>query len=238
MAQNKKRKLSRELALSLGSWLMKWLIQIIGATTRVQAVIGSEVVENLLKNRRPVIFCFWHNRIFYSSWYLHKYLFKKGIMLTVLISQSDDGELIARVVKRWGGRLARGSSTRGGREALQILSNALKKQNSSIVTTPDGPKGPVYQFQMGTVLLSQFTQCEIIPICFAADRAWVFRSWDKFIIPKPFSRTVVSFGQPYIVPRKLSEDEKENERLKLEKAMMEQVRQTEALLQGFISQKG
>lgn len=235
---SQKRQLKKELLLKFASWLMRWVIQFIGATTRIQAIVGSEVVSDLLKNRRPVIFCFWHNRIFYSSWYLWRYLFRKGVMLTVLISQSDDGELIARVVERWGGKLARGSSTRGGREALRILNTALKKDNSSVVTTPDGPKGPLYSFQMGTVLVSQFTQSEIVPVSFACDRAWVLRSWDKFIIPKPFAKTVVCIGEPYTVARKLTEAEKEEERLKIESIMIEQVTQAEALLQGFTSQKG
>lgn len=151
----------------------------------------------------------------------------------MLISKSDDGEIIARVVGLWGGDLARGSSSRGGKEALMILNNALKKKNSSIVTTPDGPRGPVYEFQAGTILLSQFTQSEIVPITFSADRYWTLRSWDKFIIPKPFAKIAVSFGEPYIVPRKLSEEEKELQRQKMQSAMLEQNREVDE----FIAQK-
>lgn len=209
---------------------MRALIQVIGRTCRVQAVIGQNVIDDLLKNRRPVIFSFWHNRIFYSSYYLYRHLFKKGVHLTVLISKSDDGEIIARVVGLWGGDLARGSSSRGGREALMILNNALKKKNSSIVTTPDGPRGPVYEFQAGTILLSQFTQSEIVPITFAAEKFWALRSWDKFMIPKPFSKVVVSFGAPHVVNRKLDDAGKEAERVKMQELMLAQNREAESLL--------
>lgn len=217
---------------------MRYVIQILGDTTRVQKIIGFEIIEDLLKNPRPVIFCFWHNRIFYSSWFLLRYVFCKGIMITVLISQSKDGELIAQVVKRWGGKVARGSTSRGGREALQILAKAIRREKSSVVTTPDGPRGPVYHFQLGTIILSQLTQCEIIPICFAAKPAWVFNSWDRFVVPKFFAKTVISIGKPYIVPRKLSEQELENERVKMEKTMKEQVQETEEILEKLLSQKG
>ncbi|MCB1147904.1 MAG: lysophospholipid acyltransferase family protein [Leptospiraceae bacterium] len=225
-----KRSFRKELLLAIASRAMRWLIQGIGRTCRVKIVVGEEVIEDLLNNRRPVIFCFWHNRIFFSAYYLYRHLFRKGIHLTVLISQSDDGELIARVVKLWGGTLARGSSTRGGKDALSILNKAIRKENSSIVTTPDGPKGPVYQFQLGTVIAAQFTGAEIVPICFDADKKWELKSWDKFIIPKPFSNVVVSFGKPVKLTRSKSEEEREESRLVIENIMRQQKDQVTSLL--------
>ncbi|MCS6983526.1 MAG: lysophospholipid acyltransferase family protein [Leptospiraceae bacterium] len=233
-----KHKKSKEFFFRLASWLLKHIIQILGDSTRLLKIEGHDVLEDLLKNRRPVIFCFWHNRIFYSSWFLLRYVFCHNIMITVLISRSEDGELIARVVERWGGKLARGSTSRGGREALQVLAKALRQEKSSVVTTPDGPRGPMYHFQMGTVILSQLTQCEIVPICFAARPAWIFRSWDRFLVPRPFSKTVINIGKPYVVPRQLTQIELEQEREKLEQRMRAQVQETENLLDSLISQKG
>lgn len=226
-----RRSLYKEFMLAIASRIMRWLIQGIGRTCKIKMQIGDDVIQDLLKNRRPVIFAFWHNRIFYASYFLYRFFFKKGVHLTVLISQSDDGEIIARVVHLWGGTLARGSSTRGGKDALSIINKAIRKNNSSIAVTPDGPKGPKYVMQMGSIIAAQLTGAEIVPISFEAKKKWVLRSWDNFIIPKPFSPVVVSVEKPISVPRTSSESEREKVRQMVEKQMMQQLSDVESLMQ-------
>ncbi|MCR9144140.1 MAG: lysophospholipid acyltransferase family protein [bacterium] len=207
-------------------------IRLLSMTCTIVVEQGKEHLEDLIANPRPAIFSFWHNTIFFMVYYHAYRVIKKGIPLSVLISQSKDGELIARTAQLYGSRAARGSSTRGGREAFQILLKTVKKEKGSVVTTPDGPQGPVYYFQAGTVVLSQVTGAPVVPIGYACTRAWVFRSWDQFIVPKPFSKIAVGIGEPYTVPRKLPDDAAaERERQELERRMMAMIHKAENFLE-------
>jgi lysophospholipid acyltransferase (LPLAT)-like uncharacterized protein len=210
----------------IGQWigvsLLKWSMELIYKTCRITYVDGSDIRSDILSRRRPVIFLFWHNRIFMAAIYLKRTFFDKGVHLTVLISQSDDGEAIANVVERWGGDVARGSTSRGGKEALTILSHAITRRKSSVVITPDGPRGPMYVFQSGAIVASQLTQTELVPVCIAPRRFWRLNSWDGFLIPKPFTELLVSIWPGETEPRKLSETEREERRQRIEQRMREQ----------------
>lgn len=210
-------------------WIIRLGMRVIGFFSKIIHIEGKDTLDDIIKNKKPVIFSFWHNRIFFASHFLHQYVFRKGVHLTVLISQSKDGEFIARVVEGWGGTTARGSATRGGKEAMHQIFSAVKKK-SAIVTTPDGPRGPVYDFKAGTMVIAQLTQIPIIPVSFAAKPAWVLNSWDKFVIPKFFSKIVISIGDPIYVPRKLNEQEKETYRASLQKEMMKNLETAEQCL--------
>ncbi len=206
----------------LGVTLLKWLMEFIYMTCRVTYVEGKEIRDDILSRRRPVIFLFWHNRIFMAAIYLKRTFFDKGVHLTVLISQSNDGEAIANVVERWGGEVARGSSSRGGKEALTMLSHALGRRKSSVVMTPDGPRGPMYVFQAGAIVASQLTQTELVPVCVAPRKFWRLNSWDGFLIPKPFTELLVSLRPSETEPRKQNEEEREARRVIHEKRMLDQ----------------
>ena len=221
---------------NITTWLTAGLsylaIRLISITCTVVVEQGREHLDDLIQNPRPAIFSFWHNTIFYMVYYHAYQVIRKGIPLNVLISQSKDGELIARTAQLYGSRTARGSSTRGGREAFQALLKTVKREKGSVVTTPDGPKGPVYHFQLGTVVLSQTTGAPVVPIGYACTRAWVFRSWDQFIVPKPFSKIAVGIGEPYTVPRRLADDAAvEAERKELERRMMDMIHKAENYLE-------
>jgi lysophospholipid acyltransferase (LPLAT)-like uncharacterized protein len=226
-------KISNPMFKKMGHWLgvtlLKWLMEFIYMTCRVTYVEGNEIREDILSRRRPVIFLFWHNRIFMAAIYLKRTFFDKGVHLTVLISQSSDGEAIANVVERWGGDVARGSSSRGGKEALTMLNNALGRRKSSVVMTPDGPRGPMYVFQAGAIVASQLTQTELVPVCVAPRRFWRLNSWDGFLIPKPFTELLISLRAPEVEPRKQSEEEREVRRALHEKRMLEQRENLDAL---------
>lgn len=212
----------KKFAHWLGVTLLKWLMEFIYLTCRVTYVEGKDIRDDILNRRRPVIFLFWHNRIFMAAIYLKRTFFDKGVHLTVLISQSNDGEAIANVVERWGGDVARGSSSRGGKEALTMLNHALGRRKSSVVMTPDGPRGPMYVFQAGAIVASQLTQTELVPVCVSPRRFWRLNSWDGFLIPKPFTELLVSLQPSEIEPRKQTEEERETRRSYHERRMLEQ----------------
>jgi lysophospholipid acyltransferase (LPLAT)-like uncharacterized protein len=141
-----------------------------------------------------VIYAVWHGRLL-----LLPYLYgRRGSH--VLASRSRDGELVARWVRRFGLEPVRGSSTRGGGEALRRLARALRS-GGEVVVVPDGPRGPREVCKPGVIALARLTGAPIMPMALGASREWRLHSWDEFRIPRPFARCVMRFGEPIQVPR-------------------------------------
>ena len=153
---------------------------------------GEENFRALWAAGRPVIFTIWHGRLLAPT-YHHR---REGVVS--LVSRHRDGEYIARTVERWGYTLVRGSSSRGGREALRELI-AHVRAGRSLALMPDGPRGPFQSMKPGPVLIAQRTGAPIVPVAAGADRAWFFGSWDRFLVPKPFARMRIVYGEPVAV---------------------------------------
>jgi lysophospholipid acyltransferase (LPLAT)-like uncharacterized protein len=146
-----------------------------------------------------VIYTLWHGRLLPLT-YLHR---KQDI--ATLISQSSDGEYIARVVERWGYTAIRGSSSRGGSGALREMVK-LARAARSMAITPDGPRGPRQQLKPGVLTLAQLTGQPMIPMSASATRAWwVDARWDRFLVPKPLATVFVRYADPVYVPRAADE---------------------------------
>jgi lysophospholipid acyltransferase (LPLAT)-like uncharacterized protein len=143
--------------------------------------------------------CYWHQHQLFCG----KYLLAqgaRGLEVGWLISPSVDGEIGAMMVRRFGGHAIRGSSTNTGARALRDYYQALVKDNLSPVITPDGPRGPRFKFKPGAILLAQMSGRPMLPMAYAASRAWLIK-WDKFVIPQPFSRIAIAIGAPRYVAR-------------------------------------
>ena len=156
-----------------------------------------EGAENYLRLRREgkrVIFVFWHGHLL-PLVHVHR---NEGIV--VLVSEHKDGEYIARVILRHGFGTARGSSTRGGVKGLKAILRAAR-DDRDLAFTPDGPKGPRHVFKRGALVAAQLTGLPLITVAVGADRAWYLKSWDRFMIPKPFSSLRVRYGKPRWVSR-------------------------------------
>ena len=121
-----------------------------------------------------------------------------GKRLHVLISRHNDGRIIAEAVKWFGIKSVAGSSSKGGREAVSSLL-AIAENGDHLGITPDGPRGPAHECKFGVVTLSQKAQIEILPVAYSVDRKWKLRSWDGMIVPKPFARATLVFGEPILV---------------------------------------
>ncbi len=208
----------RRFSYFLLKHMAKWLLQLIWRSCRIQAIEGEENILPIYENSGSIIPCYWHQRHIFCGYYLIHHL-QKRFKTGILISPSVDGEVPAQLVQSWGLHVIRGSATRTGARAIRDLYQVVKNDGISPAATPDGPKGPIYEFKSGMVLLAQLTQSPIVPITYGADRYWVLKSWDHFIIPKPFARIQISVGKPYYVPRKASAAEQENMRLEIEKQM-------------------
>jgi lysophospholipid acyltransferase (LPLAT)-like uncharacterized protein len=122
---------------------------------------------------------------------------------TILVSHSKDGEFVSRVLQCFGAHVTRGSSSRGGAQALREIVRKVRGGYHAALT-PDGPRGPRYHVQPGIVAVAQKTGAAIVPVTYSARWKKVFRSWDAFLIPLPFSRIVVIYGQPIYVPASAS----------------------------------
>ena len=150
------------------------------------------------RQRKPFIFVFWHGQML-PLIYHHR---NEGIV--VLVSEHSDGEYITRVIHEHGFNTARGSSTRGGVKGLKGILRAAR-EGKDLGFTPDGPKGPRHEFKWGALVAAQLTGLPLVPIGVGADRAWYLNSWDRFMIPKPFSSVGIRYGAPRWVPRDASE---------------------------------
>jgi hypothetical protein len=208
-----------KFTLFAASYLLEKLMKLIGYSCRVNIVEGKEIFDKIVEEKKPVAYCFWHNRIFYLSYFLYRYSHRKGLKITALISQSKDGEIISRVVKAFGGRSARGSTTRGGIGAVKTLLRCVR-DGYALAITPDGPRGPVYKFQSGAIFVSSFAQVPIVPITCTFEKAWVFKSWDKFMIPKPFSKINVYVEKPLWIEKEIKPEAAEKCQKNLENIML------------------
>jgi len=181
----------QRLALFFIGWLGYLAVQLIGPTLRWQISIeeGGPPSE-----RFHGIYVFWHRCIFPATYWYRR----RGI--AVMTSSSFDGEYIARIIERFGFLAVRGSSSRGGVRALLGMHKVIE-QGHTVAFTIDGPRGPRYVAKPGPVLLARNTGAPIYSFHIALEKAWVLKSWDGFMIPKPFSRAVLKVGALIPVPR-------------------------------------
>ena len=179
--------LTQRLSLWLISWLGYLAIRLIGHTLRPSFTYepGSENEPRT----RPAIYCFWHRCVFAAG-----YLFRDH-EIRVLTSRSYDGEYIARIIERLGFRAVRGSSSRGAVQSLRELQRELEL-GEYVAFTIDGPRGPRYVAKAGPIHLARVTGAPIFCFYVVPERAWVLKSWDAFMIPKPFSRVHVYVRTP------------------------------------------
>jgi lysophospholipid acyltransferase (LPLAT)-like uncharacterized protein len=169
---------------------------------RVVAVVGEEHLDEVLARWPTFLPCWWHQHTLFCAQYLLGQQQRRSLRVGFLVSPSVDGELGAMILRRAGGYVIRGSSSRTGALALKEYFQALTRDRVSPVLSPDGPRGPRFEFKPGALLLAQMSGRPIVPMAYAASRAW-FVHWDRFVLPWPFSRIVIAIGAPRTVPRVL-----------------------------------
>jgi lysophospholipid acyltransferase (LPLAT)-like uncharacterized protein len=184
---------------------------------------GAHHHEQFTKHGRPVIFALWHGRLLPLG-FLHR---AQG--LVTLISQSRDGEYLARLLLHWGFENVRGSSSRGGSEALRELIRRVRA-GRSLAITPDGPRGPMQKLKPGVLIAAQLTGVPIIPITCAATAGWWPGRWDRFLIPRPFATVRVRYGEPHLVPRNADEEEIQRRTSELERQLNEMTAEVDKLV--------
>ena len=192
---------ARERLYRLGLPLALGIIRAWWRMCRVVKVEGEQHLAAALAESPSVLPCYWHQHQLYCGKYLLEQR-ARGMKVGLLISPSVDGEIGAMLARRLGAYTIRGSSTHTGARALRDYYQALVKDGISVAITPDGPRGPRHQFKPGAILLAQLSGRPILPMAYAASRAWRIK-WDRFVIPKPFARIAIAIGPPRHVPRTL-----------------------------------
>ena len=160
----------------------------LASTWRINELNG-DVIRRLRATHQPFILAFWHGRMLPLLWH------HRGQGINILVSEHGDGEIIARVAEALGCRTIRGSTSRGaGRALLGLIRKA--REGGEIAITPDGPRGPAESFATGALVVAQRSGVPIVTLAAGASSAWRLKSWDGFMIPKPFARVTIAYGNP------------------------------------------
>lgn len=177
-----------------GAWLLSWLVRLLLGTLRVE-IRGAKAPS------RPFIYAFRHGQ------QLSLLRYPRPDRVTLLASLSRDGSIQNHVMRRFGFEVIRGSSSRGGAAGLLALIRAARS-GSSIAMAVDGPRGPEGVVKKGVLAVAKSSRLSILPLVSAASSRWCLRkSWDKFEIPKPWSRVVIICGSPISIPERVDEGE-------------------------------
>jgi lysophospholipid acyltransferase (LPLAT)-like uncharacterized protein len=173
-------------------------------------VVGKVTAQNYIAS-------LWHNRLLIFPFVLRRFFPDRHG--AALISASRDGELLADAIKRFGYDVVRGSSSRLGASAILQLSQTLAS-GRDVVITPDGPRGPAYELGQGIVFLAQKSGASVVPVNIEYSSCWRLKSWDRFILPRPFAKVHVIIGSPHHVELSDTPEQFEAERQRLQQAMM------------------
>jgi lysophospholipid acyltransferase (LPLAT)-like uncharacterized protein len=207
--------LRQRIVLSLIIWAGYWVIRLIGPTLRV--CISREEGAQETVDQRPLIVSFWHACIIPATYIC------RDIGVRVMSSYSYDGEYMGRIIRRYGFVAVKGSSSRNAVRALLGLRRALE-EGWTVAFTLDGPRGPRYQVKPGPVALARSAGVPLSTFHMAVERAWVLNTWDRLMIPKPFSRVLMRFGKMIPVPRDAADGELERYQADLQ-ASLDRVRE-------------
>jgi len=204
----KKKDLISLIAIKF-AWL---LIQVLGKTGFIN-VLNRKYLKHAYNNGQPVMFVVWHGTMLLPI-YAHRHE-----QIVAMVSEHDDGEIIAQTIHRLGYQTVRGSSTRGGTKAYREMLKKLNEGNNCTIL-PDGPTGPRHVFKKGALLLAQRGGALILPLTFSAKNPISLKTWDRFTLWRPFTRICLAYGKPMKLPRKTDPKTLERYRLKIENRMI------------------
>jgi hypothetical protein len=187
---------NKKIKITLTSFFGQWLFQILFKLNKIE-VKGEENLINLINSGRPIMVCVWHGRLVFPSWYLRL----KTTNVHAIASRHTDAEIMARVLRRWGYGLIRGSTRKGGKAVVQKMADVFK--NAGIIAvTNDGPKGPPRIAKAGSTGLALKYNVQIITITGSATKFWQMKSWDRSMLPKPFGTIHIIVSPPLDISEK------------------------------------
>lgn len=196
-------------------WIFYRLIRLYSLTFRLRVENEGPWIDHIQAGGR-VLLCTWHQHFFSFIRHFRNY---RTFGPSLMISQSRDGEIIAGVANLSGWHTVRGSSSRDGTAALRRMIQRLTETGLAAHIL-DGPRGPAGIVKRGAIYLAAGAEAVIVPVTAVSEKAWYFKSWDRFMLPKPFSRVVIRYGDPIFVPYDADDDAAEEKRKYLQDIML------------------
>jgi len=187
---------NKNIKITLTSFFGQWLFQLLFKLNKIE-VKGEENLINLINSGRPIMVCVWHGRLVFPSWYLRL----KTTNVHAIASRHTDAEIMARILRRWGYGLIRGSTRKGGKAVVKKMADIFK--NAGIIAvTNDGPKGPPRIAKAGSTGLALKYNVQIVTITGSATKFWQMKSWDRLMLPKPFGTINLIVSPPLDISEK------------------------------------
>jgi lysophospholipid acyltransferase (LPLAT)-like uncharacterized protein len=174
------------------------VLRILAHTWRV-SFVNPQIVSDLRLRQQPFIYVLWHGTLLPLTW-AHR---KRNVV--AMISEHSDGEIMARIIESIGYRTVRGSTTRGAARALLGACRVIE-DGACLAVTPDGPRGPAESVAPGAAVIAQRTGAPMVPVSLGVSRTWRLKSWDRFMIPVPFARVTVAYGDPIYLDANATRD--------------------------------
>ncbi|MCX6174469.1 MAG: lysophospholipid acyltransferase family protein [Ignavibacteriales bacterium] len=189
------RNILRYIGIQFASAAIRVLIK----TLRIK-IINGETISKFASEKKNFVSAFWHGSMM-IGWYIHR-----NENAAALVSQSKDGEVLAKILEKWNYKVIRGSSSIGGNEALSVMIDLIR-ENHSLAITPDGPQGPIYKMKAGAVVSAKKTNVPLFLTGIGIKKKFILKSWDHFEVPKPFSKVVVLYSDPVLIDDSFNYDE-------------------------------
>ena len=193
------KEIKRNVLRKIGDKLLPFAVDVLCKSIRIK-IENGEAVQKLIAEKKNFVVAFWHGSML-LGWFLHR-----GKNSAALVSKSKDGDLLSNVLTNWDFEVARGSSHVGGGEALIILLKSAE-DGYIIAITPDGPTGPIYKMKPGAVITAKKSGIPLFLLGIGNSKKRILKSWDKFEIPKFFSKSVAVYSDPIFINADLSYDE-------------------------------
>ncbi|HPG38666.1 MAG TPA: lysophospholipid acyltransferase family protein [bacterium] len=206
--------MNKKQFLNLLAMKLAWLFIMALGKSAIKSAHNRKYLHQAYATGKPIMFVIWHGKMLLPM-YAHR---NEGV--AAMVSEHNDGEIIARAMERFGYRTVRGSSTRGGTKAYRNMLKVLKSGNHCTMT-PDGPTGPRYVFKIGALQLAQRAGAVLLPLTFSAKNPVVLKSWDAFTLWKPFGKVCLAYGPPLFLPDTADADTLELCRLDIQQRMMD-----------------
>ena len=197
----------RKIKIIIISFIGKWLFQTFFFLNKI-VINGEEHLLSLINSGKPIMVCVWHGRLLFPSWYIRL----KTTNLHAIASRHTDAEIMARILNNWGYGLIRGSTRKGGKAVVQKMA-AVFKSGGIVAVTNDGPKGPPRIAKAGSTGLALKYNVQIITITGSATKHWQMKSWDRFMLPKPFGKIQLIVSPPLNITKELKTAEEEVQQL-------------------------
>ncbi|WKZ68605.1 MAG: lysophospholipid acyltransferase family protein [Melioribacteraceae bacterium] len=193
------KEIKKRVLSLLGLTVLNFIANLVTKTYRIK-IFNETAILKVLNNNEQFISAFWHGRML-IPWYV-----QRKYKIAALVSRSKDGDILTKLLNNWNYNVVRGSSHIGGKEALKIMEDKID-EGFSFAITPDGPTGPQFKMKPGAVVLAHRKSIPLVLIGTASKKHYVFNSWDKFQVPKAFSKVTVIYSDPIYVNEKSTREE-------------------------------